>query len=1431
MRKRITAWLILTVMIVNLIPSELFANPQKPIPMDGIKDIVVQNRAVSTLPGADIMPKVSVQWDPAPNNDPSSPPNPDRDRNVETYRFELTDSTALNARIYGERKAYTGTLQDNIEDRVKDVRFTNGRLYKLRILPAHTEVIGTGDNQQQVLVEPITNVNQPEAYFLTDFNTKAKDVDGKLQVTWEYIPGGQYEVIYVPADRKTVEEIENSADSSGNKIASSVARVSSDYAKLAENQLIEDGARKVKYTLTDADPGQVYSVYVKLVGLTAENPFGIRFDQVRQNTKKDSQGPKVAQATTSINLKVFNVGANDVRLEWTLASWLRLNPRLISETRIKQRVEGGTSEVTIGTIPNQDSVVEYYQYTRPTRNTYFLIEFIIEGQKDPLRTKEVLYIPSEAVERPLQPQVPKPFSESLDLSKINISEYKVVGDDMNTNDPRLIQNTFHAKKSPQQIQLIWNAPKIFNAQNQLTTDYNQYYDIFVTEDRKQLDELGLVPIVSNGFLNQNQTNKLIFKQDNKTVVGFKWLLDQYTTKNYQTSALMPNKTYYIKIVAKREYGNDYINSEPTVVTITIGEDGNIFVPPVLAKPPLKLHKTTTETATLRWLTTWYELSVKDQSLRNAYDALQEGELAKNWNSVVYTGSSTSPYIRFKKADPSYQEHILKTSNDLLRVQGAVNGATTYGALYIDREVTLGNDSKYEIKVLGYDEVNRQIDLYNQTAPKPISIEEWIVEKESDTTSGWESINPKAPQTDLEEDRLPWLEYTQEGLRPNTRYVILVRAYRVLADGTKLQQTFPSYVICTTLTDYESPEETPKTPELNLDTKNDVSATVWWTYSSSFDYEIVYGRLDDVSKATKWDFTISDVPGNNNYVSNGAKASVKITGLIPETSYNIWIRAKQKKGTLSSAWSNPVTVKTDILGIPAAPTGLGPAAYQSILELGKDFPAVTKDYITVEWIKNANDVTETSSDAEKQYSYIVEFADNPEFLDAVIVKTSEIAAPGGKAEADQYEVLAKNIVKFNNLISNRPYYVKVKTVLTFKDREGNREIIKESDYTQWVRIITLKSSDEYDGGANENIVIYPDAIIENYSKDIWTIEIVDTAKVISDIMKNKAYFYTVKAEKFNNKQDATIRRIKMPKTVVDALINQRMEIRVVTNIGVYEIPAKALAVYTNKYSAKDMIQLDFTKIVDYKIANILRPYPEAFIKGEQLDIVIKGKTNTTIIKKLDGFLRAKIKLDAAKEYLYKDLFAYTYNFDRNAWIKENYSIDTLIDTYVSYLTPATGIYAVYQKTKGSSSTASSFAMNTLTNTYGISGLGSSYRRFDPVSRNQYVHLLLGIAQNKSEINLASAMHADILSKAKAAGLYTDTNAGVISEEQALLGVVKLYELKNGFKIKPSSIKFANVGAKYQEAAAKAYAIGLIEDINPKQPVTYEVLCDWILQVTE
>ena len=158
---------------------------------------------------------------------------------------------------------------------------------------------------------------------------------------------------------------------------------------------------------------------------------------------------------------------------------------------------------------------------------------------------------------------------------------------------------------------------------------------------------------------------------------------------------------------------------------------------------------------------------------------------------------------------------------------------------------------------------------------------------------------------------------------------------------------------------------------------------------------------------------------------------------------------------------------------------------------------------------------------------------------------------------------------------------------------------------------------------------------------------------------------------------------------------------------------------------------------------------------------------------------------------------------------------------------TGLNALYARTVANSSINSSYIMNALTSTYNITGLGTTYSQTDSVKASQYVSLMLGIAKNSKAIDLTqSASQADY-SAAKASGLYISSARGNVTKEQALAGVVKLYEMKHGYKLKASNMSFSNVSSNYKEAVSKAYAAGIIEAMNdPQANVTYGQLCDWI-----
>lgn len=1404
-KKKHFAKLLVIIYIIANIQIDVFANAQNPV--TNLYDPIVSHKQVadSVTGRQTILPSVELKWEA-----PKSNPMPDvgattNDKlNPDYYEVVLKDVVKGTQVKSGEIKGLTVKLENEISG------IKNGTLYNAQVMAHHEHTYIDDLGNIRYDRAPHIATSHANAYFITDFDTQLKGVDGKLEISWEYIQGIEYRVGYAQGNYPKKELFPT------NKVEFTVTE--SDITVYKDT---ETGGQRAKITLSDGIvPGQIYSAYVyPRTERTNDN----------QVIYANKTSPKVAIGVTEVSLRVYNIGKDKIRLEWNIEPEILQGQRYqLIQTQIYEQTVGSQNPNLITTLHGiAGAQLGYYEYREPKEKAEYYAVFIFQNIVDGSylmpspETNRVLYTPHELREKPVQPKVPKPANENAAITK----DHLVTNDDVYD-----ISHTFHAKaKGQPEISIVWDAPYKINDEGNKVVEYEMLYDIWVSDNLDILNSKELPPVIQDLNYSSSLGEDALLYNTRREVVGFKKTLSQYYTQDGQLRSLNTNKTYYIKLVAKRPYGDSVEESLPTIVSITYGKDGDIFVPPVLGRPPLRLKEVTKDTATLQWLEKWYEI-ISNNPLEYSDE---EQFLASQWNSKVYTGSAKLPPIRFMASD-NLTEHILKTKTHVEQVKNAVKTQTGdsnyYGNHYYDRSVELGKDTKYEVKVVPYDTINQQLMDYNETASNKIGIEEWIAINESDSKDDWQDISPSESN---ENDGLTWKEYKVTGLSPNTRYVLLIRAYRIAEDGTKQKQTYPSYVMCTTLSDYIDPAETPKVPELYLEGKTDTSISVWWTYNSSFEYEIVYSRKNEVKDAEKWEFTISDDPRSETYLSDGSKAVVTITGLFPDTTYNIWIRAKQKVGDKVSAWSNPVTAKTDILPTPLPPTGLGIAAKQSIIDLGLDFAPLGKDYITVEWTKDPNDNNDESADKamSKEYQYIAEFADNAEFLDSITVTTKdENNNTSASGDNQAVSILSKTMIRFNGLSANKHYYVRVKTVLIYKDPKSEREIIRESEFTESIRILTQTSDDEYDGGGNDNIVIYEEAIKEGIVDGVWTWEILDSNKVISDIIKRKEYFFTINLQRYKNRTSYTMRRINIPKPVMDALTNQKKAIKIRTELGIYEIPATAIAYYTAQGDAKDTIQFGLQEIYYSDIATVLKDYPEVFVKAEKLTIGIKGKNYMKTASKADGMVKVSLTLDGVSPGKYNNINAYNCPDISGVWVKENHTVDTINNSsYITFKTQQIGTYALFERQNISIPIYTSYSMNLLQESYTIRGLGSVYKADTLVHSNQYINLLLGLAQNKQDIDLTADVSQEVKAKVKTIGLYVSSNTGYITQEQALNGVVKLYELKTGYKIKPSTKSFNNVSKNYRESAAKAYAIGLITDIDPQAKITYRQLCDWLMQV--
>ncbi|HHX59379.1 MAG TPA: fibronectin type III domain-containing protein, partial [Epulopiscium sp.] len=1048
MKKRIIALTLAVMLSLTLLPYEVFANLQSPV--GGISDIAVIGH---TNIGGVVRPIVQLRFtEPRVSDDidgSSGVIGGGGRHEASHYQVHINEYASASNSIKAPLNPNDLPVGDIAMDEGISVqkhtdKLKNGMLYKMSIIPYHHHEYNLPEEGTEKRWAPSTSSQHPFKYVLTDFDTRLEGEGGSLEVTWEDsgYKDMQYQIGYIQGnyEGQSLDEIRSASTASNNIQYITPTDIKNKAEKYTDPQT---NRTRFRYVIDrNIATGQMYSAFVTSPTISV----GGSTDKILKN----DTSPKVVTATTQIGLEVFNMGKDKIRLEWSAQlPYLMDGSYKLAETQIKEYNVGDTSGRVIATLYGEAGAgIGYYEYREPKQSTNYQLIFIYKHEvtKQELipnpQTAKVLYVPGELRTKPATPEIPKPIGPSTVVTVENKSKYLLPNDllaDIPLIDLWKNNHTFHANMvTPSNLNLVWSAYK---------EDLSLLYDIWVTEDLK-VAQSDAAPIIQNlSFSGGQNAQDILYNKDKEEIVGFRHIIREYYNADMRKLPLVPNKVYYVKIIAKKQYGNEIEASLPAIVTIMFDSDGEIFSPPTISKPPLRLEPDGlgTTSVTIGWLESWYEILPKNPE---EYPK-EEQEKAKEWNAKVYTDTTTAPAISFVNKEGK-KEHILKQEQDIGAIKNIV-GSTYYNENFIHRAVNLGKNVKYEYKFMTYEEVLQGLEAYNATSINKKTIEEYIKmlmenEKDQDQNYGWKGIAPKNAQ---DEQYINWKQYTQSNLKPNTSYVFFVKPYSNDYDGTKLQAALPTWIIVTTLPDGEMPEGKPTVPVLSLNGKGDSHISVEWEYNSAFDYEIRYGRLEDPDKATPWPFEIGTEVVDPSYVEHGGKAVVTIDGLFPDTRYNVWIRAKQKKGQQISAWSNPVTTKTDILGAPTSPAGLGVAGYQSILEVGRDFKPVDSNHITVEWERNAldrdlDDITQDSKRVQKEYRYVIEIADNPEFLD---VKKVDVGKDTVGSTEENVEILSRSMVYFEGLIANRPYYIRAKTVLIAHDKENNREIILESDYTQ------------------------------------------------------------------------------------------------------------------------------------------------------------------------------------------------------------------------------------------------------------------------------------------------------------------------------------------------------------------------------------------------
>lgn len=1445
MRKIITTILIISIVLSNFSTISL-ANVQIQVGSVTIDDVhyVVGENIVTGEPM--ISPTITMSW-----GDPSSWADaPDiADIHTPDYYVVTIDNKTLGTT--NDIRVDKGTPEFNNKslDLHEEINLPTGSLYEVIVTPYHYHDTGGGN-----LVLAPSSGTPKRAYAVTDLQVELDSNEDSIQIVWDDLgyPDIDYRIVYAVGDytNRTKQELLN------NKEGEIVTNSDSDDVEQFFDQISR--RNKLSYTLSDnIYPGQVYSIMVEPLADYYEGKLVVR----------NRNYPYIKSTSTNINLTGTEEG-DYLRLQWEIPASFKVGQNKdeygLVEANIIEYREGQGRNIAI--FNGDAAVIGYYKVPKPIWETEYQLvltyKAVDDASKPPIQpvSNRLSYVPSELQIQPTKPVVPKPISQKIinDLkdpaSTDNVNNYLVPSHSYNGDlDDLLDQNTtFHYNDDSDTINFVWGAfrrldiDQTSSTYNEWITDTNIYYDIWVTDTLNSLSSA--TRVVDDVRFGSISTDNII-TNNSGTILGYKYNLEQYYNEEEgELKQIVPNKIYYVKIVAKKRTSSGDIISVPTIASIYYTDNGDVFAPPILAKPPLsvKSNETTETGVTLEWKENWSEVISPDVVAPHPLAEWKHELWVEDDGTISDTEVDNAEHFKIYLGD----EEIIRFKNYLTSLG--------VGITIQDRTVNMGVDDigasnvRYKFYRIPYDNV--------QDALTPVyTFEDYYEDLINNDKNGtapilWNDITPNRNTVDNN-----ILYYREEGLLPNTSYLFIVYPYRILNTGEELIAHYPTPIVVSTQPEDVAINPDPIVPNLYVSNQTDTSITVTWKYDTNFSYELKYSLGEDVesAKGVEWELPSSTL--DPDYPVDGEYYEVVIDDLFPNTSYNVWIQATQEANGNTSAWSNPALGTTRNIANPNPPKGVGIASNASMNKHNLE-NNVTEDYITIEWIKDVEDVSNTEEgNVQKLYSYIIEIADNPKFVDPQYIESS-----GGENDIvpDNVEILEKNLLKVNNLIANRNYYIRIKTRVTVTGSEQGQLIVKNSlTFSEPIKVTTLSSGHEFDGNKDPALEILPSddyEIIYDGNKKELNYRFRDDSvgedgsadnnvdqRFISNLVSRNIYEYNIDVSNYEDKP-ITKRKVTIPYTIIEALD----EYKVGLNIDAGDINIKLPYDWVAREVSRQVKQYGIAPSVLIKIEQSDAYYSEEqlplqAIKSiaipQEISVYVSSEKGTNSINYLDKNMTISLKTNNRYDLYGKEAVTYAYTKDaKKDWATVNSKYDKYKGS-MTFNTSKLGTYGIYLS-EGSSSNvvnkahwSESYRKDILSK-YTINGL-DNYNANNKVKEAEIINIIYDIVVKDKVIDINEYVSKEKTKVMSTSGIKQNEskNQSTITREETISMFVRAYEIKNDTTVKPDSNAMKrinsnnNISSKYKNDIGKAVSLGLVSDVNnvrAKDAIKYgELFCIW------
>ncbi len=630
---------------------------------------------------------------------------------------------------------------------------------------------------------------------------------------------------------------------------------------------VNEATGKLEYIYTVRDPGRVY--YVKIAPDTLETEL------------KMSAESKTVTVSSYILAQTTKMSVTDDGTIWKL-EWSPVVTGLTDSTvKVTYQIYKGTG--TGGGIEQYvaatDDTSFFLTLKKSEEDNYYIIRAMVTRNGQDLypgiriQSQKVYIKESDVPSKPAMPEIVDSFKNAGET----IISYK---DELKATSATI----------------LWRAPLKGNG----TIDSSVVYDIWLISDPNLIEDPPSNMLIASS-VKMNQSN---YVMSGTKILGYK-----YTIKD-----LIPNTTYYVKIVAKKDYiqfvdnilTSVTLKSDPAMKVVITPTLGPIDQPIVPGRPPFKLKKdsegkdmVTSSTAVITLKNKWYE----------QYTVMENGKYAWVYKTPVEIrkiGKERHPN------DPDYDlvEEIEEGTADPLEF----------------RKVEYDNGVTIDVGCIEYTSDINYDDIVSLATNKVVGV----------------PVTPNDPDEDINaEDAIPDgkrhnVDITLYDLDPNKSYVIWIRAAR---RSVELISGPSDPIIVTTNPDLPDILEKPTVPVFNYNNASDTYIDLGWNVDPQYTYYLEYGATDDRAKASGKQKIL---PAELSYTSY-----YRVKGLTPDTLYYFWIQAEVTGNTGDKAvseFSDSYLVRTQKDTPPETPKGFG-------VKGTKD--AVTKNSITFEWIMEEN----------------------------------------------------------------------------------------------------------------------------------------------------------------------------------------------------------------------------------------------------------------------------------------------------------------------------------------------------------------------------------------------------------------------------------------------------------------------------------------------